>query len=174
MLMEASGKKLLPGSSAPAFLAALRCAEVMGYYYPDRPELARAAVLLEAVRSGEVTLKRVRKKLGGATAELIGSALPPAVAGDGWRERRAALLDGTSDPDALRLLVGDAMEALGRVERDLGHPWIGAQGWERLHVTRDDALWYGRELIASARRAGIGEDFLLSAFAARVERLVAA
>ncbi len=171
LLMKKTGKETLPGTSTPAFLPGLRSAELMGYYYPDRPDLATAVLLLDAVRTGDMTLSAVRDAVGDGAADRIETALPPARAGDDWREPRAALLNGARDPDALRLLVADAMEALGRVERDLGHPWIGAEGWDRLDVERDDALWYGRELIASARRAGLGDDFLLAAFDARVKRL---
>ena len=179
LVMAASGKRTLPGTCTPAFLPSLRTAETVGYYYPDRPDLARAAVLLHAVRDGDLSLKKVRKEIGDETAVLVASALPPAserrggAAGDDWRTPRAALLAADPDPDALRLLAASAHEALGRLERDLGHPWIGAEGWARLDVGRDDALWYARELIASARRSGIGEDFLVGALAARLERLAA-
>jgi (p)ppGpp synthase/HD superfamily hydrolase len=124
---------------------------------------------------GERRLRDIELRFGAGVAQIV-RALSDSLEPDGsprepWRERKQRYVDALrdeTDAGILRVSNADKLDnARGRLAE---YRLLGAEMWDRRLRSRDEQLWYYRELAAifSARRP---ESILASEFAATIAEL---
>lgn len=118
---------------------------------------AIAALLHDAVedQGGKPLLRKIREKFGGRVARIVEACTdadthpkPP------WRERKERYLRHLRTADASARLVSAADKIYNAQETLMDVRAKGDRIWERFHATRDETLWYYREVVKILKRAG--------------------
>jgi (p)ppGpp synthase/HD superfamily hydrolase len=110
---------------------------------------AIAALLHDAGEDagGRERVEEIRERFGGVVARIVEECSdtletpkPP------WRERKEAYLAHleAASPEAIRVSLADKVHNARSLERD--QRAIGDDFWRRFNASRDDVLWYYREL----------------------------
>ena len=120
---------------------------------------AIAGLLHDAVEDGggQPVLEQIRSEFGDKVADIVWACSdtdqdpkPP------WDERKRAYLEHAREAsaEARRVSAADKLHNARAILKDYRE--IGDELWSRFHATRDETLWYYRELAKAFQEAGGG------------------
>src|SRR5262249_1510050 len=112
-------------------------------------------------QGGRPTLEMIRRWFGDRVAGIVRECTdsdedpkPP------WRARKERYLEHLADasPSAIRVSCADKLHNARSLLRD--HRRMGDRVWGRFNASREETLWYYRELVRAfaARGAGLSDD----------------
>ena len=140
---------------------------------------AIAALLHDAVedQGGEKTLATIEQRFGHQVAAIVAACSDTTVKPKPpWRARKVAYLKHLLDvsPAARRVSLADKLHNARAILAD--YRAVGESLWQRFNASRDDTLWYYRELVNAFRESGTASPMLyeLQRVVAEIEQLAAA
>ncbi len=121
---------------------------------------AIAALLHDAVedQGGAPTLAEIKTRFGPAVATIVDGctdAAPPKGGPKGnWKKRKQAYIDHVAAEKNRSVLIVSASDKLHNARAILGdYEDLGEDLWARFNASRDDILWYYRELVEAFGKA---------------------
>jgi (p)ppGpp synthase/HD superfamily hydrolase len=130
--------------------------------YDGSEDMAIAALLHDAVedQGGEPRLSDIRNRFGDRVADIVRSCSDTVVnssAGqkkEDWKTRKTRYIEHLNlvDQDTLIVSLSDKVHNARSILRDLRKPEIGNAIWKRFKPSKEDTLWYYRELARSFQR----------------------
>ena len=130
--------------------------------YDGSEDMAIAALLHDAVedQGGEPRLSDIRNRFGDRVADIVRSCSDTVVnssAGqkkEDWKTRKTRYIEHLNllDQDTLLVSLSDKVHNARSILRDLRKSEIGNAIWKRFKPTKEDTLWYYRELAMSFQK----------------------
>jgi (p)ppGpp synthase/HD superfamily hydrolase len=130
--------------------------------YDGSEDMAIAALLHDAVedQGGEPRLSDIRNRFGDRVADIVRSCSDTVVnssAGqkkEDWKTRKTRYIEHLNlvDQDTLIVSLSYKVHNARSILRDLRKPEIGNAIWKRFKPSKEDTLWYYRELARSFQR----------------------
>ena len=130
--------------------------------YGGSEDMAVAALLHDAVedQGGEPRLADIRNRFGDRVADIVRSCSDSFVntaAGEqkeNWRTRKLKYIEHLKSVDRETRLVAlsDKVHNARSILRDLRKPEIGAAVWDRFDRSKEDTLWYYREVASALQK----------------------
>jgi (p)ppGpp synthase/HD superfamily hydrolase len=130
--------------------------------YGGSEDLAIAGLLHDAVedQGGESRLSDVRNRFGDRVADIVRSCSDSVVnssAGhkkEDWRIRKTRYIEHLEivDKDTLLVSLADKIHNARSILRDLRKPEIGQTVFDRFKNSKEDTLWYYRELASAFQK----------------------
>jgi (p)ppGpp synthase/HD superfamily hydrolase len=121
--------------------------------YGGSEDMAIAALLHDAVedQGGEPRLADIRNRFGDRVADIVHSCSDSTSANqpkEDWHVRKTRYIEHlkTLDEETLLVSLSDKVHNARSILRDLRKPEIGPAIWERFKKSKQDTLWYYREL----------------------------
>jgi GTP pyrophosphokinase len=149
------GGQVRKGTGVP-YIAHLLAVAATVLEYGGSEDMAIAALLHDAVedQGGEPRLADIRNRFGDRVADIVRSCSDTVVNSssgqkkEDWRIRKLRYIDHLSSVDHETLLVSlsDKVHNARSILRDLRKPEIGASIWDRFNNSKNDTLWYYREV----------------------------
>jgi (p)ppGpp synthase/HD superfamily hydrolase len=130
---------------------------------------AIAALLHDAVedQGGKPQLRRIRKIFGARVAEIVeGCTDADTFPKPPWRERKEKYIRHLRSADSSVRLISAADKLYNAQETLTDTRELGDTIWKRFHATKEETLWYYREVVKILKRRGP------RALAAELERIV--
>jgi (p)ppGpp synthase/HD superfamily hydrolase len=118
---------------------------------------AIAALLHDAVedQGGKPQLQRIRKMFGARVAEIVdGCTDADTVPKPPWRERKEKYLHHLLTADSSVRLISAADKIYNAQETLMDARAVGDDVWKRFHATKEETLWYYREVVNILKRRG--------------------
>ena len=118
---------------------------------------AIAALLHDAVedQGGKPQLQRIRKMFGPRVAEIVdGCTDADTVPKPPWRERKEKYLRHLLTADSSVRLISAADKIYNAQETLTDARAVGDDVWKRFHATKEETLWYYREVVKILKRRG--------------------
>lgn len=110
-------------------------------------DAAIAALLHDAAEDGKATLAEIRERYGPRVADIVDACTdtyedpkPP------WKERKQSYIDSMARKDRASLLVSLADKVHNARAILTDYRVHGEALWSRFNASRDDTLWYYKEL----------------------------
>ena len=160
------GGQVRKGTSVPYVAHLLAVAATVLEYGGDE-EMAIGALLHDAAedQGGSPRLEDIRNRFGERDARFVGACsdnLADTAAGEkkaGWRERKEKYLAKlpTRDPEILLISLSDKVHNARSILRDLRKEGVGTKVWSRFSASREETLWYYRQLAETFRRVLPGQ-----------------
>ncbi len=127
--------------------------------YGGSEDMAIAALLHDAAedQGGEPRLRDIRNRFGDRVADIVRScsdSTSAQQAKEDWRlrkERYIAHLD-TVDEETLLVSLSDKVHNARSILRDLRKVEVGTAVWDRFKKSKQESLWYYRQLADSFMR----------------------
>ena len=149
------GGQVRKGTSVP-YVAHLLAVAATVLEYGGSEDMAIAALLHDAVedQGGEPRLSDIRNRFGDRVADIVRScsdSVANASSGqpkEDWSNRKTLYIKHLKSVDKKTLLVSlsDKIHNARSILRDLRKPEIGTSVWRRFKKSKDESLWYYREL----------------------------
>ena len=139
-------------------------------------EEAIAGLLHDALEDcgDRISAEQIEEQFGSRVRELVEACTdtPPSFTGGKkppWKSRKDAYLEHVASVDIpLRVSLADKVHNARSILRD--HRMVGEAVWDRFSASKEDTLWYYRELAKAYRTAG-AEGFLVDEFERTVHEL---
>ena len=149
------GGQARKGTSIP-YIAHLLAVAATILEYDGSEDMAIAGLLHDAVedQGGEPRLMDIRNRFGDRVADIVRSCSDSVVntsarqQKENWRTRKAQYIEHlkTVDKDTLLVSLADKIHNARSILRDLRKPDIGPVVWQRFKSSKDETLWYYRQL----------------------------
>jgi GTP pyrophosphokinase len=149
------GGQVRKGTPIP-YIAHLLAVAATVLEYDGSEDMAIAALLHDAVedQGGEPRLADIRNRFGDRAADIVRSCSDTVANTSGgqkkedWKTRKARYVEhlGLVDQDTLLVSLSDKIHNARSILRDLRKPEIGEGIWRRFKPTKQETLWYYREL----------------------------
>jgi len=130
--------------------------------YDGSEDMAIAALLHDAVedQGGEPRLSDIRNRFGDRVADIVRSCSDTVVnssAGqkkEDWKTRKTRYIEHLKlvDQDTLLVSLSDKVHNARSILRDLRKPEIGTAVWKRFKPTKEETLWYYRDIAKSFQK----------------------
>jgi GTP pyrophosphokinase len=130
--------------------------------YDGSEDMAIAALLHDAVedQGGEPRLSDIRNRFGDRVADIVRSCSDTVVnssAGqkkEDWKTRKTRYIEHLKlvDQDTLFVSLSDKVHNARSILRDLRKPEIGTAVWKRFKPTKEETLWYYRDIAKSFQK----------------------
>jgi (p)ppGpp synthase/HD superfamily hydrolase len=160
------GGQARKGTSIP-YIAHLLAVAATILEYGGSEDMAIAGLLHDAVedQGGEPRLMDIRNRFGDRVADIVWSCSDSVVntsAGqqkEKWRARKTQYIEHlkTVDKDTLLVSLADKIHNARSILRDLRKPDIGPAVWERFKSSKEETLWYYRQLADAFRTLFLGQ-----------------
>jgi (p)ppGpp synthase/HD superfamily hydrolase len=118
---------------------------------------AIAALLHDAVedQGGKPQLTRIRKMFGKTVAAIVdGCTDTDSIPKPPWRERKEKYLQHLRVADASTRLISAADKLYNARETLMDARILGDDIWKRFHATKEETLWYYREVVKILKLQG--------------------
>ena len=130
--------------------------------YDGSEDMAIAALLHDAVedQGGEPRLSDIRNRFGDRVADIVRSCSDTVVnssAGqkkEDWKTRKTRYIEHLKlvDQDTVVVSLSDKVHNARSILRDLRKPEIGTAVWKRFKPTKEETLWYYRDIAKSFQK----------------------
>jgi (p)ppGpp synthase/HD superfamily hydrolase len=148
--------QLRKGTTRPYVAHLLGVASLVLTYGGDE-DAAIAALLHDAVedQGGKPQLQKIRSTFGARVARIVeGCTDADTVPKPPWRERKEKYLRHLRVANSSVRLISAADKLYNAQETLMDARELGDAIWERFHATKQDTLWYYREVIEILKRKG--------------------
>jgi (p)ppGpp synthase/HD superfamily hydrolase len=126
--------------------------------YGGTEDEAIAALLHDAVEArGEIVRPEILRRFGARVASIVDRCTDSGSNNGSWRERKPAYVErlAAGDTGARRVAACDKLENVRRLTA--AYRILGESLWRKLGQTsRQDRLWYYRQIVHAFRKAGGG------------------